>query len=154
MPSGQVHYSYYKKGILPIGAISLLGAISHPYASIGLISGYIFHRYCDPDWDIMSANSAEGRMVNELPIIGHFLFGISSTYGSMFRRHHRSFITHFPFLSTAIRMGFVGLPVFFVLKSFDFDFMQNWFIIIVIFFWIGLSIADAIHYVLDVFYGD
>ena len=115
----------------------------------GNIVGYTFHRYCDNDWDIMGTNNAEGRMVNELWLIGHFLYGISSTYGSIFRKYHRSIITHFPYLSTAIRMFFVFLIPFTILDGYGVNLIGNNWHLFWLGFWNGLSNADAIHYYLD-----
>lgn len=102
-----------------------------------------------PDWDILGANNAEGRMINELPIIGHFLFGISSTYGSIFRRHHRSFITHFPFVSTFVRLLFILLFPFILGDYLGINFIGNGWHKFWIGFWVGLSQADGIHFWLD-----
>jgi hypothetical protein len=116
---------------------------------VGNIIGYSFHRWMDNDWDIMGTNNAEGRMVNELPIIGHFLYGVSSAYGSMFRKRHRSFITHFPFVSTFIRIVFVGLVPFLIFDNLSINLIGNGWYMFWIGFWVGLSQADGIHYVLD-----
>jgi len=114
--------------------------------------GYSFHRYCDNDWDIFGSNNAEGRMVNELPIIGHFLYGVSSTYGSMFRRKHRSAITHVPFISTIIRLFFVFIIPFILLDYWGINLIGEGWIYFYLGFYIGLSQADGIHYYLDLFY--
>lgn len=108
----------------------------------------------DPDWDVMLANAGEGRMINELPILGHILFGISSMYGSMFRRFHRSFITHFPIVSTFIRLVFVGTPVFLLAESWQINLIGNGWHKFWLGFWAGLAEADFIHWYLDKNYGD
>lgn len=154
MPSGNVHYEYYKRGYLFILPISLLVCVYNFIIGIGLLIGYTFHRWFDNDLDIMGTSACEGRQVNELPIIGHILFGISSTYGSVFRRHHRKFITHFPFVSTFIRLLFLGFPLYFVLKSFDFNFQSIIFLQFIMAFWVGLSLADFLHWLLDKIIGD
>lgn len=116
---------------------------------LGHICGYGFGRYCDPDWDIMGTNNAEGRIVNDLPVLGHFLYGLSSTYGSMFRKMHRSFITHFPVVSTFIRLIFVGVPTLFVAEYYKVNLIGNGWYKFWLGFWAGLSEADAIHWYLD-----
>lgn len=88
-------------------------------------------------------------MVNEIPILGHFMYGVSSTYGSFFRRHHRSFWTHFPIFSTAIRLLFVGFVPFILGDYYGINFIGNGWVMFHLGFWAGLSQADAIHYVLD-----
>lgn len=152
MPDGLTHYRYFKRFYIAIIPVSVAGGFISASVGLGLLAGYTSGRWIDPDWDLMGASSAEGRMVRELPVVGHFLFGIASTYGSMFRKHHRQFITHFPFISTAIRLMFVGLPLYFILKSYDFNFRSVWFQLFVLGFWIGLSLADAIHFALDLLF--
>ena len=154
MPSGDIHYRYFKSGYILMLPASIITMFMNFDIGLGILAGYTFHRWCDNDLDIMGASACEGRQVNELPVVGHFLFGISSTYGSMFRRYHRKFITHFPFVSTAIRLLFFGMPIYFMLKSFDFNFNTIPVYYFIVSFWIGLSLADSIHYVLDMLYGD
>lgn len=122
--------------------------------SLGYLAGYSFHRYCDNDWDIFGSNNAEGRMVNEIPILGHFMYGVSSTYGSFFRRHHRSFWTHFPIVSTAIRLAFVGFVPFILGDYYGINFIGNGWAMFHLGFLAGLSQADGIHWFLDKTYGD
>lgn len=148
MPSGEVHYQYYKRGLLAEIPISIVLCFVEVQLGIGNLIGYFCGRWVDPDWDILGANNAEGRLINELPIIGHFLFGISSTYGSIFRRHHRSFITHFPLVSTFIRWWFVMFIPFIITERLGWKFFTG----VEMFWigtWLGLSQADAIHWWLD-----
>lgn len=121
--------------------------------AFGNILGYSFHRYCDNDWDIFGSNNAEGRLVNEIPVLGHFMYGISSTYGSIFRRHHRSFWTHFPGVSTIIRLAFVAAVPLIFLDSWGINLIGNGWHKFWIGFWFGLSQADGIHWYLDVAHG-
>lgn len=149
MPSGEIHYNYFKKGYKITIPIALLLSALDWKLSIGYFIGYSFHRYCDNDWDIFGSNNAEGRMVNELPVLGHFLYGISSTYGSIFRRKHRSFLTHFPVISTLIRLVFVGAIPFILGDYYGINFIGNGWHMFHIGFWAGLSQADGIHWYLD-----
>lgn len=129
--------------------LSLLLASYDWRLGAGNLIGYSLGRWVDPDWDLMGTNNAEGRMVNEVPIIGHFLYGISSSYGSMFRKYHRSFITHFPFVSTIIRLFFVGIVPFLICDNLGINLIGGGWYIIWIGIWIGLSQADLIHWFLD-----
>lgn len=154
MPSGDVHYKYFKKGYRIIIPLSVaLSCVDWKFAS-GHIVGYSCGRWIDPDWDLVTANNSESRMMNELPILGNFLFGISSTYGSFYKRKHRSFWSHFPVVSTVIRLIFVFTIPFIIGDSvIGINFLgQGWYR-----FWIGflvgLSEADAIHWWLDKTYG-
>jgi len=121
---------------------------------LGNLVGYSCGRWIDPDWDIMGTNNAEGRMVNELPILGYFLYGISSTYGAMFRKFHRKIWTHLPVLSTIIRIVFVGFVPFLVLDGYGVNLIGNGWHKFWLGYWAGLSQADGIHYWLDKNYGD
>ena len=85
--------------------------------------------------------------MNELKITGYVLYGISSIYGAIFRRFHRKWITHFPGVSTVIRLAFILLPIG-VLWPGLLDYP-----VVLIGVWFGLSIADALHYLIDKFGG-
>jgi hypothetical protein len=102
----------------------------------------------------MGTNNAEGRLVNEIPVLGHLFYGLSSAYGSMFRKYHRSFITHFPGISTLIRLLFFGLIPFLICDNLGINLIGGGWYIIWVGIWVGLSQADAIHYVLDKVYSD
>ena len=154
MPDGQTHYRYYMKGYRVTVPVVLLLAGWDWKFSLGYLVGYSLGRYLDPDLDLMGCSSCEGRMVNELPIIGHFLFGSTSAYGSLFRRYHRSFWTHFPGLSTAIRLLFVGFVPFIIGDYFGINFVGDGWHKFWIGLWAGLSQADTIHWYLDKTYGD
>jgi len=129
--------------------LSLILAAMDWQFGLGNLVGYSCGRWIDPDWDIFGSNNAEGRMVNEIPVLGHFLYGVSSTYGSIFRRKHRSFWTHFPGVSTIIRVMFVGAVPFMAGDYFGINFIGNGWHKFWIGFWVGLSQADMIHWWLD-----
>jgi len=117
---------------------------------LGYLVGYSLHRYVDNDWDIFGSNNAEGRLVNEIPVLGHFLYGVSSVYGSIFRRYHRSWITHWPGISTIIRLIFIFIIPFVVGDGYGINFIGNGWVWFWVGMWAGLSQADAIHLVCDV----
>jgi hypothetical protein len=117
------------------------------FIGLGIFVGYELGKYMNPDWDIMGTTSGEGWMVNEIPVAGHFLFGISSIYGSMFRRFHRSFITHFPGVSTFPRylMTF-WWPCLEVYRS---PLDWAWLIFLFMGMFMGTAISDGVHWFLD-----
>lgn len=154
MPNGLVHYAYYMKGYWVEIPLTLSLVFIDWQFALGNIVGYSFHRYVDNDLDLMGVNSAEGRQVNELPIIGHILFGLSSIYGSLFRKYHRHWITHFPGISTFIRLFIIFLFPFLVLDGYGVNFIGNGWHKFWIGFWMGLSQADGIHYYLDLKWKD
>ncbi len=149
MPSGDIHYHYYMKGYwVEIPATLSLALVDMQFA-LGNICGYSAGRYFDPDIDLMGCSACEGRLVNELPVIGHLLFGATSAYGSIFRGHHRSFITHFPVVSTLIRIIFVGFVPFLLCDNLGINLIGNGWHKFWLGFWAGLSTADFIHFWLD-----
>lgn len=114
---------------------------------VGIFVGYEIGKYCTPDWDIVGMTKDEGRMMNELPVIGSLLVGISTIYGSHWKSWHRSTLTHFPFLSTAIRYFYVFWWVWFEIYRSQMDW--SWLIFIFIGAFLGTSMADSIHWYLD-----
>ncbi len=148
MPPGFFHHRIYKSCYIIMIPTSIYLIFWNPIFGIGSILGYLFGRYCDPDWDIATGSSAEFRAINELKIFGYVLYGISSFYGAVFMRHHRSMITHFPVLSTVIRLIFlfwwIGLLYYF--NVIQFDWWQLWLGLGIIF---GLSESDLNHWLCD-----
>lgn len=133
--------------MLSVPASIYLGIAKEPLTGIAFCVGYFYHLICDPDLDEMGATSAEGRMV-KIPILGWVMYGMSSVYGAIFRRHHRSFITHFPGVSTAIRILFFyfWIPILYYTDVIKW---QEWQGVFILWFWIGLSCADFLHWAAD-----
>lgn len=158
MPSGIIHEQLRKKGRVVFYPFSIIIPIflspvnfktgGEVLIGIGIIAGYELGKYVTCDWDIMGVTSDEGRIVNDLPVFGHFIFGVSSFYGSVFRGHHRSFITHFPFISTSIRYILLFWYPFIYIYQSERDLSFLAFIFIGMF--IGLSFSDGIHWWADV----
>ncbi len=148
MPSGRIHYRFFKLGYLVQIPTSIYLFTLNPVVGIGYFLGYSFHRWMDNDMDLMNAGSADGRMVNEIPILGYFLFGISSIYGAIFRRKHRSLLTHLPVLSSFIRMLFFywWILLLYYFKVIQFQYWH--FELFYSYLW-SISIADGIHYFAD-----
>lgn len=153
MPDGATHYHYFKKGYLVEIPLSLSLMLINWKFGLGNIVGYSFHRWCDNDWDLTTATASEGRMMRELPIIGNFLFGISSTYSSFFRRTHRKIISHAPFISTFIRLVFIFTIPFIVFDYWGINLIGDGWHLFWIGWYFGQSSADALHYYLDIHYG-
>ena len=148
MPSGTVHYRFYKSGFITAIPSSIYLITISPMLGIGSIVGYFCHRWIDNDWDVYGINEAESRAVNELWILGYLIYGISSSYGAMFRRKHRSFLSHFPIISTFIRLVFLfwWLPILYWNGSIEYSFLHIQFYVG---FLLGLSQADTYHYFAD-----
>lgn len=162
MPDGVHHHRVWRRNWLWVPPLSVLayglvdpikltytctdlGCFSgNLFVSLGVFLGYGMGRYIDPDLDQMGTTAAEGRMVNEIPILGVFLYGHWATYGAIFRKKHRSFLTHFPLVSTGIRLfyQFYGIFLILSLKNWIFPWILHLFIGI----FIGLSFADFLHW--------
>ena len=129
MPDGVTHYKHFKKGYIFQIPFSIMISFLDWKLGLGNIVGYSFHRYCDNDLDLMGVNAAEGRQVNEIPILGNFMFGMSSIYGSFFRKYHRSIWTHLPYLSTIIRLFFFFIFPFLILDGYGVNLISEryWF---------------------------
>lgn len=150
MPSGKVHYSYWKEAIPVIGIISVVSAVTSKDLLLGssVMLGYLFGRYIDPDLDQIGITEAEGRLIKDLKLFGVFIVAYWLPYGYIMK--HRSFLSHFPVVSTFIRIIYMFLPVIVLLAlrpdllSYSpilFPFLSGIFG--------GLAISDLIHYMLD-----
>ena len=128
--------------------------ISDPLAGLSHFIGYSLHRYVENDWDCVIMTASESRAVNELKIFGYPIFGISSIYGAVFRKKHRSFLTHFPVVSTLIRLFFLLgwwlLPLYFYGKII----YEPWHLKVFVYGLWGLSQADMIHWMADKIWKD
>jgi len=151
LSAGPVHFKYYLKGYKYAIVVSALSALANWKFGIGYITGYTLGRWIDPDWDLMGTNNAEGRLVNELPLLGHLLYGLSSAYGSIFRKHHRSWMTHWPVISTLGRLIFIFFIPFVVGDGYGINFIGFGLVWFWLGLWMGLSQADAIHLYKDIF---
>lgn len=157
MPDGKTHHKIWKVGILGLplysaGATMLAVPLVHGdwlYFLAGLPAGYILGLFIDPDLDIVGMTQAEGRMLNTFPIIGNIMVGYWTVYGAFFRRHHRSWQTHGPMISTAIR---------YIYAFWWLVFLDRWWNIWATFFVIGMFFgtcyADILHWAADVITGE
>lgn len=151
MPSGEVHYKFYNAGFLLEIPTFIYVATLNPIVGVGHFVGYFSHRWVDNDWDILSVNKSESRAIKELKLFGYIVFMISSLYGAIFRRKHRSFITHFPVISTAVRMCFLffWIPI---LIHYGYMDLSPTLLKFFLGFLMGLSQADAQHFLADMFW--
>jgi len=158
MPNGKVHEELRKRGrifVFPLAIITpiLLSPIDMRFGGeiligIGIFTGYEMGKYVTPDWDCITATEDESKMMNELPVIGHFLFGVSSMYGSVFRRRHRKWETHVPVVSTFGRYLLLFWWIWYQIYISTLDWY--WLIFIFIGMFIGTSISDFIHWYADI----
>lgn len=153
-PPGAIHYTYWKK-FLPIAifigmfmvivGIEIWPSIGYVTFGVTIILGYLLHLVCDPDLDQVSITLVEGRILRNFGCFGAVYVGYWLPYGAIFK--HRSFWSHAPGVSTAIRMiyGFwwVGYIVWVN------DWYSNNLLVPLFGIFVGLFIADFIHWFLD-----
>ncbi len=158
MPNGIIHEQLRKRGRIVFYPFSII----IPYfispiefknygefiIGIGIVIGYELGTFVTPDWDISGTTADEGRVLNKIPVLGYFIFGISSFYGGIFRRWHRKPITHFPFLSTSIRYFLLFGWLFIYIYNSAYD--MAWLIFLLIGMFIGTSFSDGVHWWADV----
>jgi hypothetical protein len=157
MPNGVTHEQTRKQLRLvitmPVSIISALVVQAFPlrtelslFIGIGIPLGYELGSFCTPDWDCTTATNDESRLM-DIPVIGGILFGLSSMYGAYFRRHHRSWMTHFPFISTTLRYILLFWWAWWGIYWSTWD--LAWLVFVFIGGFIGLSCSDAVHWFLD-----
>jgi len=114
--------------------------------SLGCLSGIVF----TPDLDVDNGSISHKVVDKYLGIIvGGAWRVVTTPYAKLVT--HRSFVSHFPFIGTLVRVLYFG-SVIFTLKSLfslEIEFL-NWDILIRAF--IGLSISDALHILFDIFW--
>lgn len=138
------------RGYLVAIPVSVATMMYNFRGGLGYLVGYSLGRWCDPDWDLVTANNGESRLIKELPILGNLMFGIASVYGSFFFRHHRSWISHWPVISTLIRLIFIFIIPFVVGDGYGINFIGNGWVWFWVGMWAGLSQADGIHLYHDI----
>lgn len=145
MSSGEVHNRWHKIGLVVVLPASIfVGLFGFPLAAIAFTGGYVLGRWISPDWDSVAITKDESNMVHDFKFLGYLFVGYTTIYGFVFRKMHRSFFTHFPGVSTAIRLLFVFWWVYFAI-----DILYDWQVAAMISVWVGLSLSDLVHYVLD-----
>jgi len=148
MPSGATHDRFWRAGwgiTLPASLYSSI-SVSPSFAS-GYLFGYGLGYYFDPDMDQVSITQAEGRLMRHFKILGYVIVGYTTIYGAVFRKLHRSFITHFPYISTGIRFVYLFWWLYFIPILWEVWMLEFW---VGVYF--GMSQADAGHSTADLFF--
>jgi hypothetical protein len=132
----------------PAWACSQIGCFAgNDFYTIGTLLGYGFGMFVNPDADQVSITHAEGLMINKIPILGHFLYGYWQIYGSIFRKHHRSFWTHFPIISTIIRFVYQFWAVYAILIFSHIS--SPWIYQTLAGIFLGMCYSDYLHWLED-----
>lgn len=110
---------------------------------LGCMSGILL----TPDLDVDNGNISDSIIRNDWGHIPQYLWRLYWTpYAKILK--HRSFWSHFPLVSTAIRVIYISLiPILFMyLFGFEFELNRYW-----IEWFIGLCVSDFLHYLFDLF---
>lgn len=171
MADGDTHYRGWKAGSVSAitAAAGIAGLALYAGEPVLLVAaaatpaGYFLGRWLSPDLDLVGANSDESRMMRELKIIGALIFAWFSIYAYVMRfvgvgrKGHRNFFSHFPVISTTIRIAWlllfplISIPIYLIWKNGYSEYLllpQVVFSVLGVI--CGLSLADTVHYMLDV----
>lgn len=154
MSDGQTHFRYWMRGLpVALGASAGMGYL-HPVLGATNAVGYLMGSFMDGDLDQIGLSSSEGRMMRTLKFIGVLWVMFWMPYAYVLP--HRSVWSHFPYLSTAIRLAYLFAPFMVLaiyidpLGAFIYRLWQYpAFLWGLLGLWNGLSWADTIHYYLD-----
>lgn len=135
--------------ILPPFIILLL--TGYWYIALFVPVGYFLFRFgIEPDLDLVGISSSEADWIKS--VVGIPLVAWSTLYARCVQAFggHRSWASHFPIISTFIRLMWFGFPFVLVFRYFWLDPLHREFLGL----FIGLSIADFWHILADWLSGD
>lgn len=118
MPDGRTHYNNWTiSWVWIVVLVILVTAFQYYFVAIGIAFGYFLGRWIDPDLDQLALTNAESRMMHEIPMLGMLFVASWFPYAYLARLvgGHRSFWTHFPVVSTAIRIIYMAVVSFIML---------------------------------------
>lgn len=140
MPDGRVHAS----ASLVSGAIFTYATLPFVpfYGSVGLATGFATTMFVNPDLDLNT------RFPRRKP--WKWLWWVYWYPYSRFMKH-RSVGSHFPVISTLIRVAYLTLPFLFLMFVLDIEWWYDGNIFsFIVFAVIGMIASDTIHAVMDV----
>jgi hypothetical protein len=182
MPSGDVHYRYWKAGlriVIPTsGIVFAWGVAFNSYVAefaIWFLFWYWMGRYADPDWDLLGVTGAEGRIQRELGLVAVFALPVTTFYAAQVAYitkvfnikgaiggSHRTWLTHSP-IGTLHRCVLICLSLLTVINWANFLLGQYQIGVIafhpydlatfMIAMIAGLGVSDSIHIILDKLHG-
>jgi uncharacterized metal-binding protein len=167
MPDGRTHHEIWKVGWIGAAPAALaVGAGAYLYSGYiedlfalggGMLAGYLLGKYISPDLDLIGVTTDESRLMEDFKIVGVVVVMIYFPYAYLMRfvglgKHgHRNFFSHFPFVSTAIRLLWLlilPLVLLYWLAGYTLGFYALQTLLGV---FLGLGIADSYHAVADAF---
>lgn len=156
MPPGKVHFAAWKRVwrlIIPVFGLSVWLTGGDVLLSSMILVGYLLGAVIEPDLDQLSITLSEGNMMRSFGCFGVAWVSYWFPYASLLP--HRSFLSHFPFVSTFLRLLYLSLPVIGVqIYSYWIGVPVPWDLYKAAFpyavmLWFGLSCSDLLHYLLD-----
>jgi len=170
MPPGHVHYKIWKGTLIfiPIAAAIVYYAALYTrsfnpvISALGVLIGGLLGRWIDPDLDLIGITNSESRMMRDLKLFGALLTAWWIPYSYLMRfvgigkKGHRNFFSHFPGVSTLIRMLWLAaFPPF----SFGAYWLMDHFTpppwltpygsALALGIFVGLTVTDTTHYIAD-----
>jgi uncharacterized metal-binding protein len=151
MPSGKIHMASTKKLAVPYGVASffILLKITTYIISFGLsvvgVIGFLCGIYLTPDLDHIEAtitSKMSGDPIKKYWGVRWYLYG--------YYIPHRSFISHFPIISTIIRIVYFSPEIFIAITLLSYIAPIPDLIYIVTSWIVGLCFADILHIAMDV----
>lgn len=149
MPEGIHHDRVHLAGWVVILPSALYATTIHFEVTAVLILSYAMGRYLNPDADIVGMTYADGLAMRHFKIFGNAWVAYWTFYGAVFKNRHRSLWTHFPFISTAIRMVYLFWWLYFIPIVW-----YDWQLVLIAVWWFGLSLSDIGHYVSDMWFSN
>lgn len=156
MPSGKVHLRVWTRLLKPVMiAVSVLLFVELMFYQTAwtffLAPGYLVGYYLDPDLDQIGLTAAEGRMMRAWGFLGACFVAYWLPYAYLHNQisKHRGY-SHWPLVGTMTRWLWLWLPYVVAHTYFHLSFpVSIIFNKVVLFLFLGNSIADYIHAALD-----
>ena len=147
MPSGKVHHRIWRKAWpLAVGVSAGVLTAGYPLTAAFALGGYLAGAIVEPDLDQVGITSSEGYVLKHLGCFGALWVAYWLPYGKIMP--HRSFLSHFPGVSTLLRLVYLLAPAAYVVNRYAL--YRPWMAQALVGVWIGLTVSDTLHFVADV----
>lgn len=148
MPDGLHHARIQFSGWAVILPTSIFASFMlHPVVGFGIEFGYLLGTVVNPDSDQLAISYGDGIAIRKLWVFGWILVAYLTLYAAIFRKLHRSFWTHFPFVSTAIRWIYLFWWLWFLPIVW-----HDWQLVFLFCTYLGLSLSDLGHWISDTWF--
>lgn len=146
MSSGRTHslVSVIAGGIAT--GVSISSGLSYADSiaiGLGCLSGILI----GPDADVDTGNVSLAILRDDFGSIASNLWRIAwYPYARIIP--HRHFVSHFPIISTAIRVAYITIVPFVLMRMMQIEIAFDW---MFVYWFIGLCISDTLHAIFDLF---